>query len=113
MIAKIPEQDKRQILMGKYANLFTKYIEKWHHFPLRANEASSVTDLYALLLSTVGYDVNGKLLSELPFVVVEEVFISLRILCMSIYVYMCEYICIRTYIYIHIKRMDVNIYICI
>jgi hypothetical protein len=54
MIAKIPEQDKRQTLMGKYASLFTKYIEKWHHFPLHESESSNVTELYSLLLSTVG-----------------------------------------------------------
>mmetsp|Transcript_274 Transcript_274/g.332 ORF Transcript_274/g.332 Transcript_274/m.332 type:complete len:2038 (+) Transcript_274:135-6248(+) len=72
MIAKIPEHDKRQILMGKYASLFTKYIEKWHHFPLQESEGSSVAELYSLLLSTVGYDLNGKLLSEQPFVIVEE-----------------------------------------
>jgi hypothetical protein len=64
MIAKIEQQDKKQILMGKMANLFVKYVESWHHFPLDDTSSRSATSLYQLLLSTVGFDLDGKLLTD-------------------------------------------------
>jgi hypothetical protein len=63
MIEKVEEQDKRQMLMSKLTNLFVKYVEHWHHFPLTQSPADvqSRSDLFQLLLGSVGFDLKGQL----------------------------------------------------
>lgn len=67
MIEKVVEQDKRQILMTKLTNLFVKYVEHWHHYPL-SQETSDIEGraaLFQLLLRTVGFDSKGQLVDAL------------------------------------------------
>ena len=90
MIEKVVEQDKRQILMTKLTNLFVKYVEHWHHYPLslEAIDVEARASLFQLLLRTVGYDSKGQLVDALQLspspspvpsgVLVEEVNGTLR-----------------------------------
>lgn len=61
MIEKVEEQDKRQKLMSKLTNLFVKYVERWHHYPLPHTPADkqSRSSLFQLLLKSVGFDLKG------------------------------------------------------
>ena len=66
MIEKVEEQDKRQMLMSKLTNLFVKYVEHWHHFPLTQTPADvqSRSDLFQLLLGSVGFDLKGQVVDS-------------------------------------------------
>lgn len=68
MIEVVEENDKRANLMSKLTNLFVKYVESWHHYPIEesAEQSQSVSSLYQLLLSMVGMDLKGKSLAVIP-----------------------------------------------
>lgn len=63
MIEKVEEQDKRQLLMSKLTNVFVKYVERWHHFPLQHTPADkqSRSALFQHLLRSVGFDLKGQI----------------------------------------------------
>lgn len=64
MIAAVPEQDKRELLMNRLSDTFLKYMGMWSHLPLAAGRHSA-DGLIATILATLGYDAQGKTVGEL------------------------------------------------
>ena len=61
MIAAVPEQDKREILMNRLSDTFVKYTGMWSHLPLPPGAGREAADgLVSTILATLGYDPLGS-----------------------------------------------------
>lgn len=65
MIAAVPEQDKRELLMNRLSDTFVKYTGMWSHLPLPATAGREQADgLVSTILATLGYDPQGLPLGD-------------------------------------------------